>query len=71
MMSGIKRFSELQVDVRFHEVHCNRPFVHSIPWLHFLMKNVLRHGREKKNPWLHRRDDTTLRKESLYMCVFL
>jgi len=48
MMSGIKRFSELQVDVRFHEVHCNRPFVHSIPLLHFLMKNVLRHGREKK-----------------------
>ena len=52
MMSGIKRFSELQVDVRFHEVHCNRPFVHSLPWL-------------------HRRDDTTPRKESLYVCVFL
>jgi hypothetical protein len=34
MISGIKRFSKFQVDVRFHEVHCNKSFVHSIPWLH-------------------------------------
>uniref|UniRef100_A0A0A9D071 Uncharacterized protein n=1 Tax=Arundo donax TaxID=35708 RepID=A0A0A9D071_ARUDO len=34
MMNGIKRFSELQVDVRFHEVHCNKSFVHSIPRFH-------------------------------------
>jgi len=69
MMSGIKRFSELQVDVRFHEVHCNRPFVHSIPWLHFLMKNVLRHGREKKKIHGCTEEMTPRREKKVYICV--
>jgi hypothetical protein len=30
----LKESDELQVDVRFHEVHCSRSFVHSIPRLH-------------------------------------